>query len=315
MVHGKKKYGLVVTVLALFVVAGATVYWLRGRGRDGKPIVCVTPAPSREVIEAINKALEQTRQERVQRPAESVTIPVHFHIITNASGSEGDVTDDAVKWQIAVLNAAFSGTAGPPHAKPADTPFRFSLGSIERIRNDDLFKMSFNELTPTPEEKQAMARNIGDKSVLNIYTAKLEGAVSGWARVPFSVTASPSPSPVTGLNGVPLDGVVLRCSTLPTVLPPPFNEGDTATHEVGHWLGLLHVFQGGCVDPGDYVGDTTFQAGNGSACYGDSCIGPSLGGSDPVENFMNTTGDPCMFKFTNGQSSRMDYYHMTFRTP
>lgn len=314
MVHGKKKYGFVVTILVLFVVAGATVYWLRRNGQDGKPTVCVTPAPSPEVIQAVNKALARTEESRAARAAGSVTIPVHFHIITNASGSEGDVTNDAVNWQIAVLNAAFSGTAGPAHAKPADTPFRFSLGGIERIRNDDWFNMSFIELTPSDAEKQAMARNIGGKSALNIYTAKLDGAVSGWARVPFSVM--PGTSPVPGLDGVPLDGVVLRYSTMPGALPPPFDQGDTATHEVGHWLGLLHVFQFGCVAPGDAVTDTTLQAGNGSACsYGaDSCSGPGQGGTDPVENFMNTTSSACMFKFTKGQSSRMDYYHMTFRT-
>jgi hypothetical protein len=262
----------------LFVVAGTTVYWLRRDGKHGETKDCRTPVPSPEVIRAINAVLAKTQDSSAARAAGSVTITVHFHIIQNASG-KGHVTSDAVDWQIAVLNAAFSGTAGPAFAQPANTPFRFSRGTVETITNTDWFNMSFNELSPSTAEKEAMARNIGGKSELNIYTALLDGAVAGWARVPYSLTVSASP--VLGLNGVALDGVVLRYSTLPTAAPSHlFDQGDTATHEVGHWLGLFHVFQSGCGDPGDYVSDTTFQAGIAFDCTpgSDSCT--NRGGTD-----------------------------------
>jgi Pregnancy-associated plasma protein-A len=224
-----------------------------------------------------------------------VTVPLRVHVITRDDGS-GAPSHAALKAQLDVLNDAYSGQ-GLDHSVP--TIFRFKVKSIDYTANTDWYDWSRAADTDDAEAKEAL--HVGGREDLNIYVTGLEDAL-GYATFPFEE---------------PLfrDGVVIYNETLPGGGMENYSLGDNLVHEVGHWLGVFHTFENGCLAPGDGVSDTPFQddGDNIVSCddLEDSCLEP---GFDPVHNFMSYSDDLCRDRFTFGQSVRMGLSWLAFRS-
>jgi hypothetical protein len=262
---------------------------------------CMTPIPSENEAEAIEaRFTEELLYGRTQFNTESIASPVsitvNFHVLRSSTGA-GDVSDARLNSQIATLNAAYSGRG-----------FTFVRGTTDRTNNSTWYTMA----PGTSAESAAKNYFTGIASnnptyVLNFYSASPGGGLLGWATFPWDKAGNPR-----------MDGVVILNSSINGGSATNYNLGDTATHEVGHWLGLYHTFQSGCgtgnnTTSGDRVADTWAEASSASGCPTGRNTCTTISGNDPITNFMDYTYDSCMNTFTSGQASRMVNMAGTYR--
>ncbi|WP_262706939.1 M43 family zinc metalloprotease, partial [Flavobacterium bomense] len=160
---------------------------------------------------------------------------------------------------------------------------------------------------------------------LNMWSLKFtDNTLLGYAQFPDNNFAQNNPNYLQGLNpnGGPAntDGVVSSYDVFGSsafggsfLLAPPYDKGRTMTHEVGHWLGLKHIWgDGGSRDSNtkdcnasDYCDDTPKAGWENYECLitYDSC--PTDPGNDMTENYMDYTNDACMNIFTQNQKDRI----------
>jgi len=281
---------------------GQDIHFLKN-GKVERGVRCATYEPSTEEVAEVDEMMRAFGNDDFTSlaeltgcaPPKSVSIPVRFHVVRKGTGSDnGDVPDSWISAQMTVLNAAYAGTG-----------FQFTLASTDRTTNSTWYTGCYTTSTANAM-KSALA--IDPAHNLNIYTCSPSGGILGYAYFPNSYAENDS-----------RHGVVLLDQSLPGGNAAPYNLGDTATHEVGHYLGLYHTFQGGCstktTTGGDYVADTPAEK---SAAFGcpvgrDTCVGKRYPGLDPIYNFMDYTDDACMNQFTCGQQSRMHSMMAAYR--
>ena len=277
----------------LLTLALSAAMWTT-TGAQAQKERCGTRQPSLEEIDQIEAKVARARKSKTD-----VTIPVWVHVINKGSGfANGDLSEDMIRQQVKVLDESFSGRTGG-----AGTGFDFQLAGVTRTTNAAWFSQLVLNFEIELEAKRSLKR--GGPETLNIYTVD-GGPYLGFAYFPNIVT-DPTYSD--------LDGVVLDWRSLPGGTFTIYSEGDTATHEVGHWLALFHTFDGKCSNKGDFVADTPAEFSPAFFCPvgRDSCSGASKPGLDPIFNFMDYTQDSCMFEFTDGQVTRMRAAWAAFR--
>lgn len=252
-------------------------------GHTHSVLRCGVQDPSPSERAAIDRKLREFRSSPNYSAAvvATKTIPVFFNVITTNTGA-GNITDGQITDQLAVLNAAYAGSG-----------FQFSHAGSRRVPNTTWYNGCAKQ---SIERSMKRSLAVDPAHTLNVYSCGLGSGLLGYATFP---------------NYYPeksfMHGVVILNAAFPGGSATNYNGGDTTTHEVGHYLGLYHTFQGGCVDGsggGDFVVDTPAEASPAYECPvgRDSC--PSNPGLDPITNFMDYTYDSCMDTFTTDQRIR-----------
>lgn len=292
----------------------------------GPDVACLaakgTPAPRRapdtpRVSAATRERVERQVQDVMPANARTAAalpvyrVKVQIHIIHGRHRGERSFKRVGARSKVfAVLQNAYDG-AQSSVSQPMGIVF--DLKRITVTRNERWYHARQGSRADR-EMKRHLHR--GTAQTLNIYVnrprpqAGFSGMLLGYSTFPWNYRVRKK-----------LDGVTVNVLSLPVAHSRTgYNLGDTVVHETGHWLGLLHTFEGGCFGPNDSVADTPAEKDpNGNQYCADltNLCDPTevtIGGLyDPAYNFMEYTMDACMRMFTAGQRHRVDGMFLRFR--
>ncbi|HEY7044453.1 MAG TPA: zinc metalloprotease [Nocardioidaceae bacterium] len=285
--------------LALLLGAGAIPFAVPSAASGVHPVVVASGCPSmipphdRGVPATITGAIREPRHKTGATDDAKISVRVYVHVLRSRPGT--GVSTPRIRRQIAILNHAY---AGAQSRFAAVAPFRFHLVDIDRTTNARWWRMDEGTVA---EARAKHALHRGTSRDLNLYIGMNRSGNLGWGTPPAQFKQAPR-----------MDGVVIRRTSMAGGRGGHHSSGDTAVHETGHWLGLLHTFTGRCGARGDLVGDTPREARPSYACpvRRDTC---SARGRDPVHNFMDYSYDSCMNQFTAGQVGRMRQQWSAYR--
>ena len=236
---------------------------------------------------------------------EVITIPVVVHVLYN--NAQQNISDAQIFSQLDVLNSDYRGTNSDRSKTPvyfaglaADCGFQFRLASTDPngLATNGIVRKFTSIQYFSNDDRAKSAANGGDAAwnrnqYLNIWVCNLTGGVLGYTSTIGCAAEK--------------DGVVISYAAFGTTgtATAPFNGGRTATHEVGHWLNLRHLW-GDAYCGEDGVDDTPQQrASNRGAPTGERFTCGTTAHGDMYMNFMDLTDDASMHLFTAGQRKRM----------
>lgn len=257
-------------------------------------------------IENFTKRAILERQQDTPGSLGLIRIPVVVHVVYNTPAQ--NISDAQIQSQIAVLNEDFrklntdvSNTPDEFAPLTADIGIEFFLATVDPEGNPT------NGITRTATDKKKFGTNDNIKrsakggkdpwptdKYLNLWSGNISfilGELLGYAQFPGGDPAT--------------DGVVINSKYFGRggSAIAPFNGGRTATHEVGHWLNLRHIWGDGGCGASDFVDDTPDAASEYYGCP--AYPQASCGASNMFMNFMDYVDDNCMVMFSQGQKERM----------
>jgi len=233
-----------------------------------------------------------SREQQIPSPG-SITIDVRFHLFIDRDrrGETARVTDSTLEEELDLVNVDFGAT-----------PFRFRLADVTRTYDNDWNGIDGSNSDDIDEAAKEMRE--GGSDVMNIFVTDglCDAGLGGFAQYPYEHGWYPAGT-FSEKDRVFLCPIVLLGSSR------------TVTHEIGHWMGLRHTFEGDSCDSGnsgDMVDDTSQHLHRGRDCDDerkDTCPGQS--GRDPIYNYMNYSA--CRLEFTPGQVKRMVFQFNEYR--
>lgn len=259
---------------------------------------------------AIEAFTEKSLQSKTNQRTGVITIPVVVHVVYNTTAQ--NISDAQIQSQIDVLNRDFRKLNPDVSNVPSvwaglatDAQIEFCLAKRDPngnpttgITRTQTTKTSFSDAGDYIKYNSTGGKDAWDRNqYLNLWVGNLSGGLLGYAQFPGGPAAT--------------DGVVCTYTGFGTMgtAAAPFNLGRTATHEIGHWLNLYHIWGDdgtGCTGS-DQCADTPNQGSSNGGCPSFpkiSCSNTPNG--DMWMNYMDYTDDRCMYMFTNGQKARMD---------
>ena len=238
-----------------------------------------------------------------------VTVPVVVHVVWNTQAQ--NISRAQIDSQIDILNSDFAAANVDIGNVPAAFTDRIGNARIQfRLATRDPNGAQHSGITRTNTNRQSFSSNDDVKSnssggvdawpadqYLNMWVCQLGGGLLGYAQFPGGPDAT--------------DGVVITHTAFGNTgtAAAPFDRGRTATHEIGHWLDVYHIWgdDGTGCSGSDLVNDTPNQGGPNTGCPTFPNVSCSNGpNGDMFMNFMDYVNDDCMIMFSRGQVDRMD---------
>jgi hypothetical protein len=233
-----------------------------------------------------------------------ITIPVVVHVVYNTSAQ--NVSDAQIQSQLDVLNKDFRKLNTDLNLVPstfsslvADAEINFCLANRDPSGNatSGILRVQTGQTSFSTNDGVKYASSGGSNAwptnqYMNIWVCNMSGGILGYAQFPGGAAAT--------------DGVVIgyTCFGTSGTAQAPFNKGRTATHEVGHWLNLRHIW-GDATCGSDLVSDTPVHNTSNYGCPSHPRSNSCGTSAEMFMNYMDYVDDACMQMFSNGQKARM----------